>query len=202
MFVLVFVGLSATARADDFELPPDPRGQPPTLAGEVHLDLVFPTLDSPLCPPDAACVFGNGGGIGGRIERRWHAGLALGLGLDLWFLDAGGVFELAVMEALEIHVRYQFLKASTVHPVLAVSGGGVFFGDTFRVDTVGFSFAAAAGIEVEISPSLAFSTSLLWRFFRTTSFTSANDEVERAARRGLNGAVALQVGLVLLQSPN
>lgn len=204
---LVFGGASealaqglAEEQADaEFELPPPPETLPPQLAGEARLDVVFPLAQGRLCPPGELCVFGGGGGVGGLVEWRRASGLALGVGYDVWFLDGNGVHELSTLQAVRFNLRKFFLPHREVHPYVGGAVGALLFGDTFRHNAVGALVDLTFGFEVEISPTLAFTAGIAVRLFYTTEFESRSDGVIRGDNFGVDGAAALQVGLVLLQ---
>ena len=143
-------------------------------------------------------MFGGGAGLGGVLEWRWPSGLGMGLGYDLWLLDGNGVHELSTMQAVRWTLRYHFLPDRLVHPWVGGGLGGLLFGDTFAADAGGVLADLQAGVEVELTASLAFTVGLLARFFTTSSFRTASDGVERADDVGLNGALVLTAGLVLL----
>ena len=199
-FSLCLVGASVTraqAPADAFEPPPPPEAHAPVVAGEVHLDIVFPFADRPLCPSGGACVFGGGGGIGGIIEWRYPSGWALGAGYDVWLLDGNGVHELSTLQALRFVARHYFLRERQVHPFVGAAIGGLLFGDAFRRNAGGGLVDVFAGFELEIVPTLAFVADVGVRLFATSPFTSRSDGVDRASRFGIDGAATLRVGLIL-----
>ena len=185
-------------QGDGFVVPPPPEAHPPRLSGEVRLAVVFPFEQDPLCPDGSACVFGGGGGVGGLLEWRYPSGLALGAGLDVWFLDGNGVHELSTMLAARFQLRWFLLPQRQIHPYVGASVGGLLFGDTFKADAVGGLVDALAGFEVEIGPNLAITVGLGVRVFTTTSFESRSDMVERG-QGGVDAAATLQAGVVLLQ---
>lgn len=195
-FAPVFVA-STPVRADEFAPPPPPRDHAPTVAGEVHLDVVFPFADRPLCPPEGACVFGGGGGIGGIIEWRYPSGWAIGAGYDVWLLDGNGVHELSTLQALRLVGRRSFLRTRQIHPFVGAAIGGLLFGDAFRRNAGGGLVDLFTGFELEINATLAFVVDVGVRLFATSAFTSRSDELDRASDFGIDGAAILQVGLVL-----
>lgn len=197
--VSVLLTLAGSARADEpFEVPRPPREHAPIIAGEARIDVVFPVLRRPLCPRGSECVFGGGAGLGGVLEWRWPTGLGVGLGYDGWFLDGNGVHELTTMQSLRATLRYHFLLDRQAHPWIGGALGGLLFGDTFAADAGGVLLDLQAGVELELTASLAFTVGVLGRFFTTTSFRTSSDGVERAERVGLDGALVLTAGLVLL----
>ncbi len=190
---------SSSSDPSEFELPPPPSDHGTQLAGEARLDVVFPLAQGRLCPPGELCVFGGGGGVAGLLEWRYPSGLGLGVGYDAWFLDGNGVHELSTMQAVRFSVRRFFMKEREVHPFIGGAVGALLFGDTFRRNAFGGLVDLVVGFEVEISPTLAFTAGVMVRLFSTTEFESRSDGVIRGERFGVDGAAALQVGLVLLQ---
>src|SRR4030095_16562598 len=95
--LLSYVVAAGRVRAEATEPPilVPPEAQKPVLAGEVHVDMLFPLLRKAFCPEGAACVLEEGLGLGFSVERRWPTGLGLILGYDAWFLNSNNVFELA-----------------------------------------------------------------------------------------------------------
>jgi len=192
----------ANAEAEDaFELPPPRDSHPPHLAGEFHAELVFPFEDENICPRGAACIFGDGAGIGATLWWRYPRGFALGARYDVWFLDGNGVHELSSLQVLSFVLRQTFKLQHLMHPFLGVGIGGLLFGDTFQDNAVGGALDATAGLEIEITSQLAFTTALTARIFTTNAFNSRSDAVSRGEGFGLNAALALQFGLVLLPPP-
>lgn len=197
LFVLAHAFSPEAVRADDFAPPPPPEDHAPRIVGEVHLDVVFPFANRPLCPPGGACVFGGGGGIGGVVEWRYPSGWALGAGYDLWLLDGNGVHELSTLQALRFVTRRYFLPTRQIHPFVGAAVGGLLFGDAFRGNAGGGLVDVLVGFELEIGPTLALVADVGARFFATSRFTSRSDGITRASEAGIDGAAVLQVGLVL-----
>ncbi len=193
----LFAAPSARA-GEPFEVPRPPQEHPPIIAGEARVDVVFPLARRPLCPRGSECVFGGGAGLGGVLEWRWPSGWGLGFGYDVWFLDGNGVHELTTMQVLRLTFRHHFLLERQAHPWVGGALGGLVFGDTFAADAGGALLDVQAGLEVELTASLVFTAGVLGRFFATSSFRTASDGVERAERIGVNGALVLTAGLVLL----
>lgn len=191
------------ATVDDagFELPRAPSEIDPVLAVDVHFTAVFPVLRDPLCPDGAKCVFAGGGGVGIGVERRWPAGLTLGLGYDAWFLDSNNVYELGVMQMLSARVRYYFMQPSIVHPFLGAGVGALIFGDTLEIATLGVAAVGTLGLEWELTEAIALTVAIPVRFFTTSSFQTRRDRVDRAEDPGLNVAASVQFGLVIVETP-
>ncbi len=207
LFVLV-IAVASPVRADEpvvpetsFALPPLPAARPPILAGEVHTSAVVPVVQSGLCPRGAACIFGGGFGIGASLERRWPMGLGVTLGYDAWFLDSGGVYELALMQFLRAGVRWAFLPGNLVHPFVGADISALVLGDALRIATVGGAFGAEVGIEIELTVTISLRLALVPRILTTGSFVTPTDHVPRGEGREVDAAIALQAGLVLLESP-
>jgi hypothetical protein len=179
------------------ELPPDPYSLDPVVSVGFHLGLVVPVARDPLCPSGSDCVFQGGGSFGVVLERRWPSGPAIGLGYQLWFLDASGIYELGLMQELRAQFRYLFLMEAILHPFLGAGIGAVVFGDTFAVATVGVAVDAFLGVELELTETISVHVAIPWRVFRTDSFTTRRDRVRRAEEAGFNVAASLELGLAI-----
>jgi hypothetical protein len=164
----------------------------------VHLDFALPLRSDSLCPQGGSCIFGNSVGLGGIVERRWQSGLALGLTYSAWFGGGSGLYEISVLQALGVNLRVVLLRERVVHPFFGGAGGAVLFGDTFRVATSGIFLDAIGGVEVELTETVAFTCGLKARLFSVRRFTT-EDDVLRAAGKGIDVALAAEVGLVLLR---
>lgn len=197
--LLAVCGWSGPVSAQQNSLITRPDSLPPSFGGEVHLDLAFPLATRRLCPAEGECVVGIGGGIGGNAEWRFPSGLAVGAGYDLWFLDGNGVYELAVMQVIQLVGRWVFLQEWATHPFVGAGVGLVILGDTFRAATAGASIDLKTGLEIEITPTLAFTGTAMLRLFSVAGFVSQSDGVSRASSFGVNAAVSLSVGLRLTQ---
>jgi len=193
--------LSAPALAAPFEEPPAPDEVGPRRAGELTVDAVFPILTSPLCPLEAQCIFGGGGGVGATLEWRYPRGLAAGFGYDVSFLGGRGVWELSTLQMIRGGVRYYGVRERLIHPYAGASVGVVLLGDTFTVSAVGGGVDLFAGAEVEITSGLSFTGAFSVRTFVTNEFTTVGDDVTRAESFGLNVAIMLRFGLVLVEGP-
>jgi len=199
--VLVAGLAAAPARAEPFEEPPAPDEVPARRAGELLVDAVFPLITTPLCPIDAQCIFGGGGGVGATLEWRYPRGLAVGFGYDVSFLDGSGVWELSTLQMIRGTVRYYGIRERLIHPYAGASAGLILLGDTFQASGVGGGVDLFAGAEVEITSGLSFTGALAVRTFVTNEFTTSGDAVTRADSFGLNVAIMLRFGLVLVEGP-
>ncbi len=99
------------------------------------------------------------------------------------------------MQTLQMFVRYLFLPDNVVHPVITAAVGGVVFGDTFRVATVGLVVDVLAGLEWELTETVSFSFATVVRFVALDAFEA--DRVPRAEGFGLDGMLGLHVGVAL-----
>lgn len=188
-------------RPGGLAVPRAPDELEPVLGVELHFSAAFPMFREPLCPGTAECIFGGGGGLGARLERRGSSSVVLAVGYDAWFLDSSGVYELGVMQQLSGSLRYRFSPHTLVSPFVAGAVGALIFGDTLKVATVGGALELAVGAEVELTESTSLVVGLPFRLFSTTSFTTPRDRVERAREFGINGALALQLGVLIQESP-
>lgn len=189
------------ARAEPFEAPPAPDEVPARRAGELMVDAVIPVRRTALCPIDSECIFGGGGGVGATLEWRFPRGLGVGFGYDVSFLDGSGVWEISTFQMIRGTIRWYGLRERLIHPYAGLSGGIVLLGDTFTVDAVGGGLDLFAGAEVEITSGLSFTGALSVRSFITNRFTTEADGIDRAQNPGLNIALMLRFGLVLLEGP-
>ena len=180
------------------EPPPAPENREPALGFEVHVSAIAPIVNEGLCPSTARCVFGGGGGVGGSVERRFASGLAIALGYDALFVDAAGIYEIGVVQFLRAAVRFVFLPRHLFHLVLDAGAGALVFGETFRVAAVGGALQFAIGGELEVTPTIAFTSALVTRVFTTSSFTTATDGTTRGAG-GFDAALALQLGVQIVE---
>ncbi len=188
-------GLVAAQPDGDFELPAEPDALEPVLSGNFHVALLGPVSTLGLCPSSGDCVLGVGGGVGAIIERRWPFGPAVGLGYELLFFDANGVFEVGVLQELRAQARYRFLQLSLFHPFVGGGVGALVFGDSFEVSTAGASILAFVGVEVELTEVFSVSLSVPVRVFWVETFTSDRDSVRRAEDTAFDVTMALQLGL-------
>ncbi len=204
MLAVAALCAATPASADDdapFELPPTPEDRPPILAGIVEFHFFGVVSDREICPGDAACIYGRGGGVTGMIERRYPNAMALGLGYDLWFLDGGGVLELPTHQAFRVHTRWEAARHATVHPTLLGAAGVAILGDSFQAETVGWLLHLATGMEIESNESLAFTISLGARLASYSPFTLVADGVERSSSARVNTIITISAGLALQQAP-
>ena len=178
--------------------PPRPSEIPPKLALEVHVNAAGPVNNDSLCPEEASCVFGGGGGVGATLERRKPTGLGWFGGYDAGFLDSASVFELGVQQTLRFGVRFTMPNEILAHPVMEFSIGAMALGDTFRLSTVGALAQAMIGAELEVTEHIAIVGGFLLRAFTATRFTSSRDSVSRAEQGLLSQAMAFQIGLSAL----
>jgi hypothetical protein len=201
----LLIGASAltasVARAESFEVPPDPRDRPPAWNVEPRLEVVFPVVVRRLCPDGAACPYGSGFGLGVLVERRYRSGVGLGLAYDLRFMDGDNLFELSTVQSLAGSFRYFFLPRSAAHPFVGVEVGAVLFGNTFQVSTGGVHVDGRAGVEIEASDVLSFTLYGTFRALYTVPFTSQPDAVRRSSSGGLDLTFSLGAGLALRFGP-
>lgn len=171
--------LSQRVRAAEFQ-PPQPIDElPPALNYEVHLGLMLPIEVSDVCPAEADCILDGGGGVGVFLAQRWPAGLAIGLDYQAWFVDSSSVFELGVLQSLHAYSRFYFMPTNVAHPFVGVGVGGMLFGDTLNISTIGLSAEALAGVELELTESIGLVFSVPVRMLRMGRFVSPRDRVAR-----------------------
>lgn len=188
--------------------PPSPSTLAPTYHLEVHGAAMLPIERQNVCPPAAAiprvgCVLGAGFGVGGLVERRGADGVGLLVGYQVWLLDSGAVYEVGAVHTLRIGVRWVIDATARVHPFLEVLIGALLLTDPGEARTGGGLLSLGAGMEVELTETVAVTVGLdLWAFAVGT-FRSTRDDVLRAADFGVNLVSQLRVGLgVLFGDPN
>lgn len=202
--VVACLGVSVAAAAQDAEDPPHvdpppaPESHEPSLLVEVHIGAIIPLERADICPGDSLCVLDAGGSVGVEIERRWPFGLGVVVAYDAWFVDSGGVFELGTVQIVRAALRYVFEPDWMVHPSIHLGAGALVFGDTFLVATVGGAAEAGVGAEIELTESVALTAGARVWVFTTTPFTTGRDRTLRSEGPGLNAALQLNVGLVVV----
>ena len=180
------------------EPPPAPDDREPELLVGVRVGGVIPLERADICPGDSLCVLGGGGSFGVEIERRWPMGLGISVAYDAWFVEAGGVFELGVAQMVRAAVRYVLAYDQIIHPEIHIGAGALVFGDTFLVSTVGGALEVGVGAEIELTESVALTGGLKGWFFTTSPFTTGRDRTLRSPGVGLNAALQVDVGIVVV----
>jgi hypothetical protein len=184
--------------ATKFEIPPAPAKAPPRWAFDVHTGFSAPLSNDSLCPDNAGCVLQSGGGVGGSVERRWSRGIGVLLAYDLWFLDTDSVYELGVQQLLRAGLRYTMPTDIVFHPVFEVTGGGMGFGDTFQIETVGVLAQAMVGAEIELTATFGLRAGLGLRAFSHTEFRTERDGVLRGSEGPFSTSFFFEVALTFL----
>jgi hypothetical protein len=133
-----------------------------------------------------------------EIERRWPMGLGVSVAYDVWFVDSGGVFELGSVQTVRAAVRYVFGYEWQVHPAIQIGAGALVFGDTLSVSTVGGALEVGASAEIELTESVSLTAGAQGWLFTTTPFTTGRDRTMRSEGLGLNAALQLNVGLLIV----
>lgn len=182
--------------------PPSPSTLEPTYHLEVHGAAILPIERQNLCPAGFGCVLGGGFGAGAFIERRAADGLGLLVGYQVWLLDSGGVYEVGAVHTLRLGVRWIVDANARVHPFFELMAGAVLITDPGEARTGGGLVSLGAGLEVELTETVAVTVGLdAWAVavgaFRT------RDGAARATDFGVNLLSQLRVGLgVVLDDPN
>jgi hypothetical protein len=180
------------------EPPPAPEAHDPALLVDIGLGAVAPLERTDICPGDSLCVLGAGGTFGVEIERRWPFGLGVSVAYDAWFVDSGGVFELGTVQVVRAALRYVFAPEWLVHPAVHVGAGALVFGDSLMVSTVGGAVEAGGSVEIELTESVALTAGAAAWLFTTSPFTTGRDRTLRSEGLGLNAALQVDVGLVIV----
>lgn len=178
-----------------FEVPPAPAQTRPHLGFDVHTGFVAPLNHRSLCPGDAGCVMGNGGGVGGSVELRWPGGFGVMAAYDIWFLDTDSVYELGVQQILRAGLRYTMPTEIIFHPLFEVSGGAMTYGDTFRAATAGAVLQVLGGAEIELTESFGLRLGLGVRVFSHRAFRTERDGVLRGKHGAFSESFYVEVGL-------
>lgn len=194
----IFVGVPKIARGDEegstphVEPPPEPREHPARPALEIHGAAAIPLENETICPSGAGCVLGLGMGLGVQVEWRSADRVGLFVGYDFLLLDSNSVFELAALHTVRAGVRYIIDDDSLIHPFIEGGVGGIVFGETTNVVAFGGLVSLGGGMEIELSESVAFVSSLQAWFLSTSPFRTREGAL-RSDPFGVN--VALQVTL-------
>lgn len=194
----------ATAHADSsapeapFAVPPAPNDAAPRHVLDVHSGFSTALQNDSLCPRGSGCVFQSGGLIGASVERRWPKGFGVLLGYDLWFLDSDSVYELGVQQALRAGIRYTMPSDILFHPVFELTLGGMGYGDTFLIATVGALAQAFAGAEIELSERFGLLLGIGLRAFSQSEFRTERDRVLRGNDGLFTESFFFQVGLTVM----
>ncbi len=183
---------------EPFTVPPAPHEAAPRHVLDVHSGFSTPLQNKSLCPPGNGCVFQSGGGIGASLERRGPQGFGLIAGYELWFLDTDSVYELGVQQALRAGARYTMPTDILFHPVFELTLGGVGYGDTFAIATVGVMVQAFAGGEIELNERFGLLAGFGLRAFSHTEFTTERDRVLRGNDGLFSESLFFQFGLTVM----
>lgn len=178
-----------------FEVPPSPAQAPPHFTFDVHTGFSAPLDHSALCPKDAGCVLQSGGGVGGSAERRGPSGFGLLVAYDMWFLDTDSVYELGVQQLLRGGLRYTMPTDIVFHPVFAVAGGIMAYGDTFKVATAGVLAEVSGGAEIELTAAFGLRGDIGIRIFSHSPFRTERDGVLRGKESWFSESFFFQIGL-------
>ena len=194
----VAAALSGTtnAAAQDVKTPPPPEESRGNLAGSVHLDAWAPLERNGLCPADARCLLGGGGGFGAAMmwyfSQAWYARL----GYDVIFHGGGSVYELGTMQSLALGIRYHLFSRHRIHPAFGVDVGGLVVGDTFLVDGAGGLIDAGLGAEIELNHRMSAVLYFHARVFATTTFVT-RDAASRSRSTEPNVLFGIRASLLI-----
>jgi hypothetical protein len=120
------------------------------------------------------------------------------LAYDVWFLDTDSVYELGVQQLLRAGLRYTMPTAIVFHPVFELTGGGMGYGDTFSIATVGVLAQAMGGAEIELSESFGLRAGIGLRAFSHTPFRTERDGVLRGKGGAFSQSFFFEVALTFL----
>jgi hypothetical protein len=107
------------------------------------------------------------------------------------------VFELAALHAIRAGVRYVIDDDSLIHPFIEGAIGGIAFGETASVVALGGLVSLGAGMEIELSESVAFVSSLQAWFLSTGPFRTREGAL-RSDPFGVNIALQVTLGISVL----
>ncbi len=201
MALLCIMVAAASAHADSdraFEIPPAPRDAAPRHTLEFHSSFSTSLHNVSLCPPGQGCVFQGGGGLGASVERRWPDGFGAFGGYDVWFLDSDSVYELGVQQSWRAGGRYTMPTDLVLHPLFELSLGGMGYGDTFRIATVGVMLQGFGGCEIELSERFGLLLGVGLRAFSHRRFRTQRDGVVRGRDGLFSESLFLQAGLTVM----
>lgn len=184
-----------TARAEGLEVYPAEE-QDPSFALEVHGAVVLPFERSAVCPTAGACVLGTGFGAGGYFLGRLPIGLSLLAGYEVWLLDGGGVYEVSAIHSLRVGLRWILEPSARVQPYLQGTLGGLLLTDPAQASTAGGLVTLGAGLEVELTESVALNFCGALDLFSLAAF-STRDGLTRARDFGVNVGLEVQAGVVI-----
>lgn len=199
---LAFTAWPLCAQADDahadddvaFEVPTAPEHAPAWWEFEVDASFVVPIERSTICPSGSECVLNGGVGIGVRGFYRNPDGLSWLGAYDLLAFDSDSVFEVALLHALRVGVRYTLDASTRVQPWIGATIGALAFGGPNSLATGGAVITLAAGAHVELTESISLvGAAELWTM-GTGSFRT-RDGVERALPFGVDVLMQFSLGL-------
>jgi hypothetical protein len=183
------------ARAEALEVYPA-EAQDPSFALEVHGAVVLPFERAVVCPAAGECVLGTGFGAGGYFLGRLPEGLSLLAGYEVWLLDGGGVYEVSAIHSLRVGVRWILDPSARVQPFLQGTLGGLLLTDPAQASTAGGLVTVGAGLEVELTESVALSFCGALDLFSLAPFAT-RDGLVRGRDFGVNVGLEVQAGVVI-----
>jgi hypothetical protein len=164
------LGTASADNAPSSEVPP-PIAPPETRleTGYVQygaaLSAEFLASSGGICPEGASvpCVIGSGGGLAVRGGYRFHAPFYLGAAYEFSKQDAHKSIDLAILQQVRVEMRYYLPVPGAYRPFLTVGAGGVGYGSSWGLDSVGGMALVGAGLEVEFSRSTLMLLNLSYR---------------------------------------
>lgn len=177
-------------------MPPPPELREPELVYGGGVVVLAALENDALCPRTKRCVFRGGVGLSAQVERRWPTGWGALFGLDIWLADGDSVFEVGVLPMIRLGARYTHPTSSRFHWFAELDFGFLWFGDSFRLSTVGGGAEIVLGGELELSARVALSFGAMVRTFATARFESRVDAVQRGGTDAWNVVLGFSMGLV------
>lgn len=195
---LAFIAWPLCARAEEieaFEVPIPPEQAAPWWEFEVDASFLVPVERSTICPSGSECVLNGGLGLGARAFYRFPDGFSLLGAYDILAFDSDSVYEVSLIHALRVGVRYTLDSSTRVQPWIGATLGGLAFGAPDTIATGGAVITLAAGAHVELSESIALvGAAELWTIATGTFRT--RDGVERGVPFGVDVLVQFSLGLI------
>ncbi len=192
---------STTVRAQAQYLP-RPDEVPPLWSLAVLGSGYVPIDAGSLCPGTFQCVIGGGFGIGVELERRTSDGFGLLVRYDANLLDAGSVFEHAVLHRAGIGLRYTANLHQRLRPTIDAVLAFAVFGEPSPPATVGASVAVSGGAELDLYRSVTLTGKVSLNALSLAPFSTL-DGAQRASSFGVTVGATVSVGVqILLSEPS
>lgn len=185
------------AQAEDavpFEVPSSPAQASPWWEFEVDASFLVPIERSTICPSGSECVLNGGLGLGARAFYRSPNGLSWLGAYDILAFDSDSVYEVSLLHALRIGLRYTLDSSTRVQPWIGATLGGLAFGGPSTIATGGAVVTLAVGAHVELNDSISLVGAAEFWTMVTGTFRT-RDGVERGVPFGADLMMQFSLGL-------